>query len=232
MNGPKKLSIKDWALDDRPREKLMQKGLNALSDAELLAILISSGNKTETAVELSQRILMYDKNNLNELAKHDIQYFIDNFLGIGEAKAITIVAALELGRRRKISDALTKTQILTSKDIADLFCPLLGDSRVEEFWLVIVNSANQILEKKCLSKGSVGETVVDTKEIIKEALKYSASGIIICHNHPSGNLTPSIYDIQITQKIGNACNLLDIRLLDHLIVTDKKYYSFVDNGKL
>jgi DNA repair protein RadC len=232
IHPEKKLSIKEWAEDDRPREKLLQKGINALSDAELLAILIGSGNKNETAVELSQRILASVGNNLNELAKHDVRYFTDNFYGIGEAKAITIIATLELGRRRKISEATMKTKITSSQDVADIFCPLLGDLNTEEFWILLLNRANVVLQKKCISKGSMSETVVDPKEVVREGILNSASAIILCHNHPSGNLKPSQQDMAITQKIKEGCKLFDLALHDHLIVTDKAYFSFGDEGNL
>lgn len=224
-------SIKNWATDDRPREKLLNKGIETLSDAELIAILIGSGNKEESAVELSKRILSNYKNNLNELGKLGVSDF-QKFKGIGEAKAISIIAAMELGKRRKMSQVIEKKVISSSKDVFKIFANKLGDLPYEEFWLVILNRANKILELKKISAGGVHGTVTDIKIILKAAIEKTASGIIVCHNHPSGNILPSKSDINLTKKLKGACEFVDIPLLDHVIVSDSKYYSFADMDAL
>ncbi len=220
-------SIKNWAADDRPREKLLTKGIESLSNAELTAILIGSGNRNESAVGLMKRILADNKNNLNELAKLSIND-LQKYKGIGEAKAISIVAALELGKRRNISEITERKQIKSSKDIFKIFGQKLGDLPYEEFWLLMLNRANKIIEMKRISSGGVSGTVTDIKIILKTALEKTASGIIVCHNHPSGNVKPSNADINLTKKLKSACEFLDISFLDHLIVSYKKYYSFAD----
>ncbi len=231
MHQNKKNSIKDWATDDRPREKLLRKGIETLSDAELIAILIGSGNRNESAVELSKRILSDTQNNLNELAKLSVND-LQKYKGIGEAKAISIVAALELGKRRKISEVIEKKQITSSKDVSDIFGQKLGDLPYEEFWLLILNRANKIIELKKISAGGVSGTVTDVKIILKAAIEKTASGIIVCHNHPSGNIKPSNSDINLTKKLKSACELVDITLLDHVIVSFSDFYSFADEGML
>jgi len=220
-------SIKNWAADDRPREKLLSKGIESLSDAELSAILIGSGNRNESAVGLMKRILADNKNNLNELAKLSIND-LQKYKGIGEAKAISIVAALELGKRRNISEVIERKQIKSSKTVFEIFGQKLGDLPYEEFWLIMLNRANRIIEMKRISSGGVSGTVTDIKIILKTALEKTASGIVVCHNHPSGNIKPSNSDINLTKKLKSACELLDISFLDHLIVSYKKYYSFAD----
>jgi len=224
-----KLSIKDWALEDRPREKLVAKGLQGLSDAELIAILISSGNKEETAVELSKRILKSAGNNLNTIGKFNLND-LQKFKGIGEAKAITIVAALELGRRRKLSEIIQKKVIRTSKDVFELFHPILADLPHEEFWVVFLNNSSKIIDKFKTSQGGLAATVIDVRLIMKAAIEKLASSIILCHNHPSGNLKPGKSDIEITKKLREAGKILDIKVLDHIIITDEKYFSFGDEG--
>lgn len=224
-----KLTITEWAEEDRPREKLLLKGISALSDAELLAILIGSGNKNETAVELSQRILFFVKNNLNSLGKLSINDLIHNFNGIGEAKAITIIAALELGKRRKLSDSEKQQRILLSKDVYNIFQPILGDLRHEESWVLLMNSSNKILKKILASKGGITGTVIDIRLIIKEAIENLATNIVLVHNHPSGSTKPSEEDNIVTKKLKDACNLLDIYLMDHVIICDEDYYSYRDN---
>ncbi|CAN5310769.1 DNA repair protein RadC [soil metagenome] len=226
-----KLGIKAWAEEDRPREKLMGKGRHVLTEAELIAILIGSGSRDETAVELSRRILASVGNNLNDLGKLSINELI-KFKGIGEAKAISVMAALELGRRRKESEVQKKDKIITSKDVYDIMHPVLIDLPHEEFWLLILNRANLVLKKELISRGGVSGTVVDTKIIFKAAIESYASSIIICHNHPSGNLKPSEADIRITKNIKDAGKLMDIPLLDHLIVTENGFYSFADEGMI
>ena len=231
MNEYKKLNIKDWAVEDRPREKLSKNGPRSMSDAELIAILIGSGNLSETAVELSRRILASVDNNLNELGRKSIDN-LKTFKGIGEAKAITIVAALELGKRRKESDTSNKSRINGSKDAADYFQPLLGDLNHEEFWIMLLDRGNNIKESFRISQGGISGTVIDVRIILKAALEKGASSIILCHNHPSGNLQPSEADVTLTNKMKNAGTMLDLTVLDHIIVTSESYYSFADEGKL
>jgi DNA repair protein RadC len=225
------LNIKSWAEEDRPREKLMGKGRQILSEAELIAILIGSGSRNETAVELSKRILSAVENNLNELGKLSVKE-LTKFKGIGEAKAVSIVAALELGRRRKETDAIKREKIVTSKDAYDALRGKIADLPHEEFWLLILNRANAIVKKELISRGGVAGTVVDTKIIFKSAVEHYASSIIICHNHPSGNLKPSDADIKITKNIKEAGKIMEIPLIDHLIITENGYYSFADEGIL
>jgi DNA repair protein RadC len=227
-----KLGIKSWAEEDRPREKLLMKGSQALSDAELLAILIGSGNREETAVELSRRILNAAQKNLDELGKFSIHTLINNFKGIGEAKAITIAAALELGRRRKSTEKPQKQQVKISNDIFEIFQPILADIQHEEFWLLLLNRSNTVIRKVKVGQGGVSATAVDVKIILKHALDALAAGIVVCHNHPSGNVGPSKNDIEITQKIKNACQTVEINFLDHVILTGYKYYSFADEREI
>ena len=222
-------TIKSWAEEDRPREKLLLKGKHVLSDAELLAILISSGNAEETAVELSKRILSGMENNLNELGKQSVHDLM-KFKGIGEAKAITIVAAMELARRRKPEDKIKRHQIVTSKDAVDIFQPMLGDISHEEFWILFLNRANFVTGKHAVSSGGMSGTVVDPKMVFKAALEAKAVGIILCHNHPSGNVKPSQQDIDLTKKLASAGKLMEISVLDHIIVAQSSSYSFADEG--
>lgn len=221
--------ITDWAVEDRPREKLITKGISTLSDAELLAILISSGTKKKSAVDLGREILGMVNNNLNTLGKLAISDF-RKIKGIGPARAVTISAALELGRRRILSELPEVLQIKCSKDVADIFQPILCDLTHEEFWVLFLNRSNRVINRMKISQGGISGTVTDIRIILKKAVEYLSSGIIVCHNHPSGNLIPSESDSKITRKIKDAGNLLDIQLLDHLIITDKDYYSFADNG--
>ncbi len=226
-----KLSIKSWALDDRPREKLVLKGKSILSDAELIAILIGSGNRNESAVALSKRILKSVDGNINALAKLSVDKLMQ-FKGIGEAKAITIITALELGKRRQLEIALEKPKITSSKDVFNLMQPVIGDIEHEEFWVLFLNNSNKVLAKTQVSKGGLTATIVDVRVLFKRALELVSVGIIVCHNHPSGKLQPSNADKQLTQKIKLAGNTLDIKLLDHLIITEKAYFSFADEGIL
>ncbi len=223
------LKITDWAAGDRPREKLIEKGTSSLSDAELLGILISSGTKDKSAVDLGRELLCMANNNLNNLAKLSVSD-LRKLHGIGPARAVTIAAALELGRRRKLADAQDTIQIKASKDVADIFQPLLADLSHEEFWILYLNRSNKVISKMKLSQGGVSGTVTDVRIVMKKAVELLASGIILCHNHPSGNLNPSEADSKITQKIKEAGSFMDIQLLDHLIISDKDYYSFADNG--
>lgn len=227
-----KLNIKEWAEEDRPREKMLLKGVSSLSDAELLGILIASGNKNETAVELAQRILHSVGNNLNSLGKVGVKEFIRNFNGIGEAKAITIVAALELGRRRKLAEASILPQIRTSADAYEIMHPILADLLHEEVWALLLNKANKVMKKVQVSKGGISSTVVDIRLIMKEALDSLATAIILCHNHPSNNRQPSPEDDMVTLRLKEACKIMDIDLLDHIIICDIGYYSYLDKDRL
>ena len=227
-----KLSIKSWAEADRPREKLLAKGKSALSEAELIAILIGSGNTEESAVELSKRILNSVENNLVQLGKLEVNDLVKNFKGIGEAKAISIIAALELGRRRNEQTTPERESITTSRQAFNLLHPILADLPHEEFWLIFLNRANKVIKKQSVSKGGVAGTVVDAKMIFKPAVECLASSVILCHNHPSGNRTPSQEDIALTRKIKEAGRALDISVHDHIIIANDTYYSFADEGLL
>ena len=227
----KTLTIKTWAEEDRPREKLVGKGRHVLTDAELIAILIGSGSKNESAVELSKRILSQFENNLNELAKLSVNDLV-KFKGIGEAKAISIIAALELERRRKATETVKRERIASSKDIFQVFLPQFIDLPHEEFHMLMLNRSNHIIRKEFVSRGGVSGTVVDPKIIFKMALENLASSIILCHNHPSGNLRPSDQDISLTKKLREAGSLLEIPILDHLIISDTGYFSFADEGMM
>lgn len=222
--------ITNWSEDDRPREKLILKGKNALSDAELIAILIGSGSRNESAVALSKRILA-SVDTLNSLGKMSLGQ-LTNFKGIGEAKAITIIAALELGRRRRAEDAVELTKITSSKIVFEIMQPIIGELPHEEFWVLFLNNSNKVILKSQLSKGGISGTIVDVRLVFKLALENGATGLILCHNHPSGGLIPSDADKQITKKIKQAGDNLDVKVLDHLIITETKYYSFADEGIL
>ncbi|MFH0866989.1 MAG: DNA repair protein RadC [Bacteroidota bacterium] len=222
-------SIKSWAPDDRPREKLIGKGKKALSNAELLAILIQSGTKEESAIDIAKRILTQCGNNLIDLSKLSLKD-LTKFKGIGSAKAVTIAAALELGNRKRETDALNKKKISASKDVYDIFNPTLSDSAYEEFWILLLNRANKVIDKHCISEGGLTGTVADPSKIFKIAIENKAVGIILCHNHPSGNISPSESDNNITRKLKEGGKLLDISVLDHIIIGDEKYFSFADEG--
>lgn len=228
---PEKLTIKEWAVDDRPREKMIHKGTGALSNAELIAILLGSGTVEDTAVGLAQKLLQKANNNLNELAKFDLRRLC-KIKGIGEAKAVRLLAALELGKRRNIEPAIERKKITCSNDVAEIFIPQLQDLPHEEFWIVALNRANLIIDTSRISQGGIAGTVTDVRLILKAALDRMATQLILCHNHPSGNLQPSKEDLSFTQKIADAGKLLDIQLLDHIIVAHTGYYSFADNGIL
>jgi DNA repair protein RadC len=227
-----KLSIKHWSEDDRPREKLLKKGTQSLSNAELLAILIGSGNREESAVDLSKKILTSVNNNLNELGKKSIQQLTSSFKGIGEAKAITIIAAMELGRRHKLEVALTKPKIASSLDGFHILHPILSDLPYEETWTLLLNRANKVIDKIKVCSGGTTASVVDIKLIMREAVNQLACGIILGHNHPSGNHEPSQSDIIATEKVKAACQLFDISFLDHLIIAGNEYFSFADANML
>ena len=223
------LKITDWAVEDRPREKLYQKGTSSLSDAELLAILIGSGTRKKSAVDLGRELLSLVNNNLNTLGKLGISD-LTTIHGIGQARAVTIAAALELGRRRRLADMPETPQIKCSRDVFDLVSPSLSDLPHEEFWILFLNRSNKVINRMRLSQGGISGTVTDVRLIMKKAIENLSSGIIVCHNHPSGNLNPSESDSKITNKIKEAGAIMDIQLLDHLIICDRDYYSFADNG--
>ncbi|WP_202701705.1 DNA repair protein RadC [Flavobacterium sp. UGB4466] len=223
-------SIRDWSEEDRPREKLIRKGKEALSDAELIALLIRSGSRNESAVHLSRKILL-SVDSLNALGKLSITQLL-KYKGIGEAKAIAIIAALELGRRRRSEDAAQLAKITSSKTVFDIMQPLIGELPHEEFWVLFLNNSNKVISKSQVSKGGITGAVVDVRIVFKLALEIGATGLILCHNHPSGNLLPSDADKKLTKKIKLAGDSLDVKVLDHLIITEAKYYSFVDQGIL
>jgi DNA repair protein RadC len=231
MNEYQKLKIKDWAVEDRPREKLLSRGARHLSDAELLAILIGSGNQDETAVELSRRILTSTGNNLNDLARKGLGY-LTTFNGIGEAKAVTILAAVELGKRRKDSEVFVKRKITCSRDAAQFLMPLLGDLNHEEFWIVLLDRGNKIIDHLIVSQGGISGTIIDVRIILKKALEKVASSLILCHNHPSGTMEASDADIKITRKMKQAAEMMDISVLDHIIIGQNNYLSMADEGIL
>lgn len=226
---PDNLSIKNWAEMDRPREKLVSLGRSSLSDSELLAILIGSGYKNLNAVEVARSILTSVNNNLSDLGKLSLNE-LKNFKGIGEAKALTILAALELGRRRKDADPGKKQVIKSSSDVFNILKPFLSDLSHEEFWIIMLNRANKVAEVCKISQGGVTGTVADTRLIFLRAVEKKACGIILAHNHPSGNLKPSEADISLTTKLKEAGKIMEIPVLDHLIITDAGYYSFADEG--
>lgn len=231
INESRKLNIKNWSPEDRPREKLVMKGTGALSDAELIAILIGTGTTKITAVELARQMLQHVNNDLHSLARLTVKDLM-KIKGIGEAKAITIVAALELGRRRKELEPEAKPKITSSKDAFELLRGDLMDLPKEEFWVLLLNRANRVITKRRISEGGVSGTVADPKIIFKLALEELASGVIVAHNHPSGNLSASQQDIDLTRKLKEGGKLLEIQLLDHIIVAGTRYYSFADNGQV
>lgn len=224
-------SIKNWALDDRPREKLLLNGKRTLSDSELLAIIMGSGSKNESAVDLSKRVLQSVSNNWHNLSRLSVKDLC-KFKGIGIAKAVSIIAAMEIGRRREIQAHEEKPKITSSVDAFSILKSLIGDLQVEEFWVLYLNQANLVIHKEKISKGGISQTAVDIRVILKIALEEMATGIILAHNHPSGNLRPSKSDYMITEKIKKAAEVLDLNVLDHLIVTQKSYFSFADEGEL
>ncbi|HEY5591386.1 MAG TPA: DNA repair protein RadC [Paludibacter sp.] len=232
VTDDKRLTIREWAEDDRPREKMLRKGTQSLSDAELLAILIGSGSKNETVVELSRRILHECHDNLNELAQLTIHDLCKRFKGIGEAKAISIMAAMELGKRRKMSETLERKKITSSMHLFDLFEPLLNDLPHEEFWVAMLNEANKVIDVKRLTQGGTRQTVVDIPLLLKMSIEKSAQIIVVAHNHPSGQNRPSHEDELITKRIKTGCEAIGINLLDHIIIAHNEYYSFSDEGKM
>jgi len=227
-----RFSIREWALDDRPRERMMKNGAESLSNAELLAILLGSGTTKESAVDLAKRILSAANNNLNELGKFSIETMCKQFHGVGPVKAVTIAAALEIGRRRRSSEVVKRIQIRNSRDIYELFHSKMADLDHEECWVLLMNNQHRIIDTVRISHGGVSETTVDPKIVLKHALGKLASSVVLCHNHPSGNPYPSSCDDKITQKLKLACQNLDMQLTDHLVFSESTYYSYADEGKL
>jgi len=226
-----KNSIKTWAVNDRPREKFIQKGSEALSDSELIAILIRSGTPDRSALVVAQEILSLANDNLSLLAKLQLKDLL-TVKGIGHTKAITLMTALELGKRRRLSEAVDRSKISSSKDAFDLMKPLLEDLSVEQFWTVYLNNSNKVLSQQKISEGGMTATIVDVRLILKRALEFNATALILCHNHPSGALKHSEADVALTEKVKNAAKLMDIQVLDHIIVTDQSYFSFADQGRI
>ena len=229
MNKYDSHALTTWAVEERPREKVMANGVQYLSDSELLAILLGSGTKHITSVELARQILKGAGNSLQQLGRQGIGELV-RIKGVGPAKAITILAALELGRRRAGLQHSEKTPVKSSETVYRLFHPLMGDLEHEEFWLLMLNRANRVLGRYKVSQGGLSGTVIDTRIILKKALDNLASSIIVCHNHPSGNKQPSDADLKITEKLKKAAEMLEIKLLDHVIIADKSYFSFADEG--
>lgn len=223
--------ISKWAEGDRPREKLLLKGRQSLSDAELIAILMGSGSRNESAVDLAKRILRESKDNLLELSKLSVKDLM-KFKGVGEAKAISIIAALELGKRRRGAEALDRKKITASRDVFEYFASIFGDHTWEAFYILLLNRANKVIRHIQISEGGISGTVADPKKIFKIGLENNATSLILCHNHPSGSVKPSDADIKLTRKLKNAGEMLDMPILDHLILGDEKYYSFADEGTL
>lgn len=222
-------NIKSWAEDDRPREKLMLKGKSSLSDAELLAIIMGSGNREETAVDLAKRILGESENNWHELARKTIKELCE-FKGVGEAKAIGIITALEIGRRRALQQALDKPVIASSQAAANIMQPIIGDLPTEEFWVLYLNQSNKVLKYQRVSIGGIAQTLVDQRLVFKYALELNATALILSHNHPSGKLKPSPADLDLTKNIKKAGEIMNVQVLDHLIITQTEYLSLVDEG--
>lgn len=224
-------NIKSWAEDDRPREKMILKGKSALSDAELLAIIMGSGNREETAVDLAKRILLDVENNWHELSRLSIDRLCE-YKGVGEAKAISIITALEIGSRKAQQIALERPKVTGSKSAFAILHPMLGDLSTEEFWVMFLSQSNKVISVERISSGGISQTIVDNRIVFKKALEKTATSIIVAHNHPSGNLNPSKEDIALTKKIKEAGRVLDVQLLDHLILTQTEYFSFADENIL
>lgn len=232
MEENKNLTIKDWAVEDRPREKMLSQGLAALSNTELLAILIGTGTKNESAVDLAKILLQKFSNDLYELGRLTPNELAKQIKGIGKAKAVTISAALELGRRRRLTQPKHSESIRHSSSVVEEFYSLLSDVKHEEFWVLLLNKANKQVGKYKVSSGGVATTIVDVKILLKYAIENLATGIILVHNHPSGSVEPSIADRELTKKIIKNCISLDIAVLDHIIIGQNKYFSFSDEGLL
>lgn len=231
MNNEIKSSILNWAEEDRPREKLLNLGAESLSTVELIALLLGSGNREETAIDLARKLLLHSKKDLNEMAKWSSSEFM-SFNGIGAAKYASVKAALELGNRRKSQTVEKRKTYQCSKDINELFQPILCDAVQEEFWILLLNQACKIIKHSKISSGGIDGTYADVRTILREALMYRATQMAIVHNHPSGNTNPSMSDKQLTHKIKESCKIMNINLVDHLVVCDADYYSFADNGIL
>lgn len=230
----KNKAIKLWNEDERPREKIKLHGVETLSDAELLAVMLGSGTKDKNVVELSHEILDFVGGDLDQLARLTLHEFQSQFKGIGEAKAMHLLATLEFGRRRNVAKRGGDDSIRTSKDVVDLMHPLISDLPVEEFWLILLNRKNKIIGKECIARGGVSQVLVDMRLLLKPAITRLASSIILCHNHPSGTVSPSAEDRALTRRAASAAELIDVRLLDHVIITPdfEKFYSFADHGEL
>lgn len=226
-----KNSIKTLAVNDRPREKFIKKGSQALSDSELIAILIRSGTTDRSAIVVAQEVLSLANDNLSLLAKLQLKDLI-KVKGVGYTKAITLMTALELGRRRRLSQAISRTKIASSKDAFDLMKPILEDLSVEQFWVVYLNNSNKVLVQQKISHGGITATLVDIRLVLKRALELNSTALVLCHNHPSGNLKPSEADFRLTEKVKLAAKLMDIQVLDHIIITDHSYFSFADQGRI
>jgi len=227
-----RLTIPQWSEDDRPRERMIKHGVSALSDSELLAILIRVGRQGRTAVELSRDILDDCHNNLNELAMLSVSELCRKYKGISTAKAVTVMAALELGKRRKNTDIQERKQILTSFDLFEIFEPAIADLTHEEFWVALMNNKNHVIDTRRLTVGGVTSTIMDVPMLLRTAIERSATAVAVAHNHPSGDENPSKEDIEITQKIKTGCEAIGIRFIDHLIICQNKYYSFASKGQI
>lgn len=230
MNA-EKLNINQWAEEDRPREKMMAHGAMVLTDAELLAILIGSGSQDETAVELMRRVLAACNNNLNELGKLSLDQLCA-FKGIGPAKAVTVMAACELGRRRKLAEVEDRLVVRTSRDVYNYFHPKLADQPVEELWVMLLNNACKLIDARRVATGGITEVVADVRLVLREAIMGRATAIALCHNHPSGSVRPSHHDDMLTDRLRQACELMNIRLTDHIVLTDGRFYSYADEGRI
>lgn len=226
-----KLNINQWAEEDRPREKMMAHGAMVLTDAELLAILIGSGSQDETAVELMRRVLAACNNNLNELGKLSLDQLCA-FKGIGPAKAVTVMAACELGRRRKLAEVEDRLVVRTSRDVYNYFYPKLADQPVEELWVMLLNNACKLIDARRVATGGITEVVADVRLVLREAIMGRATAIALCHNHPSGSVRPSHHDDMLTDRLRQACELMNIRLTDHIVLTDGRFYSYADEGRI
>lgn len=231
MQKPDKLNLKQWAKEDRPREKMKQMGAKALTNAELLAILIHTGNTEDSVVALTQKVMASCRNSLSELGKLSVGELC-SFKGIGEAKAISILAACELGRRRREEKPLSRPQIRMSSDIYDYFYPIMADLQVEECHVLLVNQSAKVLDCMRISQGGLSSAPVDIRCVLRAALDHRATAIALCHNHPSGSAIPSRQDDELTQSLARACRAVDITMLDHVIFTDGGYYSYADKGRL
>ena len=231
MNYATQRQIRTWNEDDRPREKMLSKGVSVLSNAELLAILLGSGTREVNALDLAKYLLADFDNDLFRLGREDVTGLL-KYKGIGRAKAVAIVAAFELGRRRKASSAQKISEIRSSKAAYDIIHPVIGDLQHEEFWVIMLNNYNRVMGKYCFSKGGITGTVVDLRRVFKRAMEQNAIHVILAHNHPSGNPKPSAHDRTLTKKFLSAGEILDIRVLDHIIVAENQYYSFSDEGEL